>query len=79
MELAGKEPTAAHFKKLVDIAAIEKINTIFVQKEYDQENARTLTREIGATILTIDPMSPDWLGEMKELAEKIGKMDKNEE
>ena len=76
MELGGKEPTAAHFKKLVDLAAAEKINTIFIQKEYDQENAQTLARETGATIVVIDPMSPDWFREMENLAAKITEMDR---
>jgi zinc transport system substrate-binding protein len=76
MELGGKEPTASHFKTLVDLAASEKINTIFIQKEYDQENAKTLARETGALIVTIDPMSPDWLTEMELLADKIADMDK---
>ena len=75
MELGGKEPTASHFKDLVDLAGTEKINTVFIQKEYDQENAQTLARETGAQIVTIDPMSPDWFQEMKQLAGKIAGMD----
>jgi zinc transport system substrate-binding protein len=75
MELGGKEPTASHMKELVDLAKAEKINTIFIQKEYDQENAQTLARETGATIITIDPMSPDWFAEMEQLAIKIAAMD----
>lgn len=76
MELAGKEPTASHFRELVDLARLEKINTIFVQKEYDQENARTLSHETGARIVIIDPMSADWFGEMEQLAEKISDMER---
>lgn len=75
MELGGKEPTASHFKELVDLAGIEKINTVFIQKEYDKENAQTLAREIGAVIVTIDPMSPDWFSEMAQLGEKLAEMD----
>jgi zinc transport system substrate-binding protein len=76
MELGGKEPTASHIRDLVDLARIEKINTIFIQKEYDQENAQTLARETGARIVIIDPMSPDWFTEMEQLAKKIKGMDK---
>jgi len=75
MEQAGKEPTASHFRELVDLARNEKINTIFIQKEYDQENATTFARETGATIVVIDPMSPDWMGEMRQLAVKIAAME----
>lgn len=75
MELGGKEPTASHFMKLVTLSRIEKINTIFIQKEYDQENAQTLARETGSTIVVIDPMSPDWFSEMQQLADKLTGMD----
>jgi zinc transport system substrate-binding protein len=71
MELGGKEPTASHFRDLVNLARTEKINIIFVQKEYDQENAHTLAREIDAEIMTIDPMSADWMDEMTGLVKKL--------
>jgi zinc transport system substrate-binding protein len=76
MEEGGKEPAASHFRELVDLSHSENINTIFVQKEYDQENARTLARETGSTIVSIDPMSPDWFLEMEQLLEKLVEMDK---
>lgn len=75
MELGGKDPTASHFKNLVDEAKNNKINTIFVQREYDRENAETLSREIGATIVIIDPMSPDWMAEMGSLLDKLLELD----
>jgi zinc transport system substrate-binding protein len=71
MESGGKEPTASHFRELVDLAKSENIRILFVQKEYDQENARTLAREINAEIETIDPMSADWMIEMSNLKDKL--------
>lgn len=76
MEQAGKEPTAKHFRELVDLARAQKINTIFIQKEYDQENAETFARETGTKVIVIDPMSPDWFGEIKSIAGKMLDMDK---
>jgi len=77
MELGGKEPTASHFRDLVQLAHNEDIHTIFIQKEYDQENAQSLAREIQATIVVIDPMSPDWFSEMEQLAGKLAAMDEH--
>ena len=74
MELDGKEPTATHFRNLVTQARKSGINTIFVQREYDQGNAVALAREINARIVTIDPMSSDWLQEMTALLEKLKQM-----
>ncbi len=78
MELAGKEPTASHFRELVDLARKEQINTIFIQKEYDQENASTFSRETGARIVTIDPMSPDWFREMEQLGNRVAEIEKRQ-
>jgi zinc transport system substrate-binding protein len=75
MESGGKEPSAAHIRNLVDLARKDRINTIFIQKEYDQENALTLSREIGAKIVVIDPMAPDWFSEMENLGMKLKEMD----
>ncbi len=71
MELGGKEPSAAHLKNLVDVARQENIRTIFVQKEFDQENARTLARELDARIVQIDPLSEDWEAEMYHILDKL--------
>jgi zinc transport system substrate-binding protein len=76
METAGKEPSASHFRELVEIAGKEGITTIFIQKEYDQENAETLAREIKARIVTIDPMSDKWLSEMERIVKKLSEMDR---
>ena len=75
MEAGGKEPAASHFKELVDLSKGENINTVFIQKEYDKENAETLAREIGARIVVIDPMSGDWLNEMKRIVAELKSMD----
>jgi len=61
VEFEGKEPPPSRLKELIDLAAKENINTIFVQKEYDSRNARTIAAEIGAEIRVIDPLSENWL------------------
>jgi zinc transport system substrate-binding protein len=61
VEFEGKEPPPSRLKELIDLAAEENINTIFVQKEYDSRNAMTIAAEIGAEIRVIDPLSENWL------------------
>ncbi|HBB91802.1 MAG TPA: hypothetical protein DC042_08800 [Bacteroidales bacterium] len=75
MEEGGKEPAASHFKELVDLSSAEQINTIFIQKEYDQENAETLAREINARVVIIDPMSDDWINELQRIVRELAAMD----
>ena len=60
VESEGKEPPPSRMKELIDLARMENLKTIFVQKEYDTRNAKTIADEIGADILVIDPLSEDW-------------------
>jgi zinc transport system substrate-binding protein len=71
LELEGKEPSPKHMKEIVDLAKEKKIKVIFIQKEFDIENALQLSREIGAEVVTIDPLDYDWEKQMKDITEKI--------
>lgn len=60
VEYEGKEPPPSRLKELIDHARIDKLKTIFVQKEYDTKNAKAIAAEIGAQVRIIDPLSEDW-------------------
>ncbi len=61
VEFEGKEPPPSRLKDLIDLARTKKINTIFVQREYDSRNAKAIADEIGAEVVVIDPLSDDWM------------------
>ena len=67
VEYKGKEPTPSRMKELIDIAKEKNIKTIFIQKESDTKNARTIALEVGAEVKVIDPLSEDWLGSMRDI------------
>jgi len=60
VEFEGKEPTPSRMRELIDLAREKHIGTIFVQKEYDKKNAKSIAGETGARMVEIDPLSPDW-------------------
>ena len=61
VEYEGKEPPPSRMKELIDKAMADSIKTIFIQKEYDRRNARAIAGEVGAQLVTIDPLSEDWM------------------
>jgi zinc transport system substrate-binding protein len=61
VEFEGKEPPPSRMKELIDLARSENLKTIFVQKEYDSRNAKSIANEVGAEVVVIDPLSEDWL------------------
>ncbi len=71
VEFEGKEPPPSRLKYLIDLARTKKINTIFVQREYDSKNAKAIADEIGAEVVVIDPLSVDWLKATTEIIEGI--------
>ena len=67
VEFEGKEPPPSRLRELIDIAERENINTIFVQKEFDTRNAKTIADEVGAEIKVIDPLSEEWLDSTEDI------------
>jgi zinc transport system substrate-binding protein len=58
-------------KNIVDQAREQNIKVIFIQKEFDAENALQLSREIGGEVMTIDPLDYNWEKQMMDITEKI--------
>ena len=73
IELNGKEPSPTHLKELVDFCEANNVHTIFVQPEFDKRNAQLIANEIGAAIITINPLSYDWNNEMIAVAKALAK------
>jgi zinc transport system substrate-binding protein len=61
LESEGKEPSPSKMIELIDHARVDRLKTIFVQREYDIKNANVIAGEIGAKVEIIDPLSEDWL------------------
>jgi zinc transport system substrate-binding protein len=71
IEVEGKAPNPASLKKIIDIARKEKIRIIFVQEQFDTHSARAVAAEIGGRVVKIDPLAPDWLANMKKIAQTL--------
>lgn len=71
MELEGKTPTSSYLKNLVDKGIDEEVSVIFLQMQFDQHNAEVLAKEIGAEIIQINPLDPEWYKQMVFIADKL--------
>ena len=47
IEMAGKEPSPAQLKQLVETARTNNARVVFIQQEFDQKNAELIARETG--------------------------------
>lgn len=60
IEFEGKEPAPSQLRQSIDNAKAAGVKVIFVQKEFDSENAKIIAREINGRIIQIDPLSEKW-------------------
>lgn len=71
IEKDGKSPSPSQLKQLIDLAKAENVKTVFIQAEFDQRNAETIAKEIGANIVSINLLSYNWGDEMIKIAKSI--------
>lgn len=71
LEVDGKEPSPKYMRELIGLARSEKIRVIFIQKEFDAENARQLAKEIQGEAVQIDPLNEQWDKQLREIANKM--------
>lgn len=68
LEQDGKEATPQRLQELVDLARQESIRTIFCQAEIDSRQSAAFAEEIGASIVVLNPLSEDYLENMRAIA-----------
>lgn len=80
VEIEGKEPKPADLADLIDIAGREKIKNVFTSPQFSERSSKILAQELGASVIRIDPLSENWLENMKQVGSAIGKAvtDKND-
>jgi zinc transport system substrate-binding protein len=65
VETGGKEPTAKDLKELIAKAKADKVSAIFVQSQFPVLAAETVANAVGAQVLALDPLSKDWLSNIR--------------
>jgi len=64
LEEEGKAPSMKHFRAVLNDAMNLGAKTIFIQKEFDVNTARTAAGDIGGKVEVIDPLEKNWLENM---------------
>ena len=74
VEVGGQEPSAQELAHLIEEAQEEDIRVVFAQPEFSTEDAETIAREIGGEVLLISPLAPDWLANMRRVAQTFAEV-----
>jgi zinc transport system substrate-binding protein len=67
LEDGGKEPTPQHMAEVVRTARAENIKVIYIQSDFDQDHARVFAEEIKGKVIMVNPLSPDWEENLREM------------
>ncbi len=67
----GKEASVNMLQEAVDSARTSGARVVFFQKEIDSRQAETANRQIGATMVNINPLSYNWDKEIYNIANAI--------
>jgi len=71
VQTEGKTPSSKYMKEIIEKAKKEGIKVIVVQQQFDIQKAKTIAKEIDATVITINPLNYDWEEEMMNIATKL--------
>jgi zinc transport system substrate-binding protein len=73
IEFEGKDPTPHQLNKILQESRDNDIKTIFIQIQYNNKGARLIADTIGASIVTLDPYSEEYMTTMREIALQFAK------
>jgi zinc transport system substrate-binding protein len=73
IELGGNEPSPRELQEIISLARAKNVRVLFVQPEFSKTSARRVAEAIGGVVVEVAPLRPDYLDNMRSIAEAIKK------
>jgi len=73
VEIRGKEPSPARLAAIIEYARSENIRVVFVQSQFSTRSAEAVAREIGGTVITVDPLAEQYIDNLRTIALTISR------
>lgn len=67
IEKEGKDPTPKEMMNIIDLSKKDNITAIFVSPQYNTRSSEVIASEIGAKVVFIDELSPDYVFNMRKI------------
>ncbi len=71
IEQSGKDPTAKELQHIIEEAKEEEIKVIFIQSQFSKAMAESVAEEVGAVVVSIDPLAEDYISNLRNVATTI--------
>ncbi|MEB3174541.1 MAG: zinc ABC transporter substrate-binding protein [Cyanobacteriota bacterium] len=69
IEAEGQEPSPQELAGLIKTAQTKGVKVIFAQPQLSPKSAETIAKEIGAEVVLIDDLAPDWSANLLKVSE----------
>ena len=66
-----KEPGPRYLSQVIDLAREKNITTVFVEPQFNPKTAEVIAREMSARLISLDPLAPDYLENMRYAGREI--------
>jgi zinc transport system substrate-binding protein len=73
IEIQGKEPKPNELIELIGEAKKHDIKVLFVSNQFSQTSAKTISKNLNANVVTLDPLSQDFTNEILKTANEIAR------
>jgi zinc transport system substrate-binding protein len=71
VEFEGKEPSGRQLARLIDRAKAAGVKVLFVQPQFSDKSARAVADGVGAAVVKMDPLAPDYLENLERMAQTL--------
>lgn len=71
VEVEGKDPTSRQLTDLIKKVENANVKIVFIQPQYSNKGAYLIAKQLNASVVSIDPYSEDFFGNMLTIAKKI--------
>jgi len=71
IEIEGKEPKPNELVELIEESKKHDIKIVFVSPQFSQKSAQAISKNIGANVVAIDPLSDNWNENLQKVSNEI--------
>lgn len=71
IEQNGKEIQASSMTRLIEEAKDKKIKAVFIQPQFNNKSAEIIAKELGAKIISLDPLAFNYIENMSYITDRI--------
>lgn len=68
IEVDGKEPSPRDLARIIAAGKESGARVVFVQPQFSQKSAAVIARQIGATVVPLDPLAENWADNLRRAA-----------